>query len=146
MEAAGWQQQVATLTAERTTYPSWHWVFWINVPIGVAGLALVSRFLPEGAPRVPRPVDVAGFLLASLAFSGLVCGMSVVSLPALPLGYAWATLALGAAAGALYLRHARRTEWPLLDPRMLRHPLFRAGILGGSNFRIGVGVIPFCCR
>ena len=47
-----------------TTYLSWHWIFWINVPIGILGIALVSRFLPVGAPRVPRPVDLLGFVLS----------------------------------------------------------------------------------
>ncbi len=126
-----------------TTYLSWHWVFWINVPIGVIGLGLVTRFLPAGSPQIPRPVDILGFLLSSVAFSGFVFGMSVISLPALPIGYGYATIALGLASGVLYLRHARRTPYPLLDPRMMRYPLFRAGIIGGSNFRIGIGAIPF---
>ena len=126
-----------------TTYLSWHWIFWINVPIGLIGLALVTRFLPVGAPQVPRPVDLLGFLLTALAFSGFVFGMSVISLPALPIAYGYATLAFGFASGLLYLRHARRTAYPLLDPAMLRYPLFRTGIIGGSVFRIGIGAIPF---
>jgi EmrB/QacA subfamily drug resistance transporter len=126
-----------------TTYLSWHWIFWINVPIGLVGLVLVTRYLPAGNPQVPRPVDPLGFVLAAVAFSGLVFGMSVVSLPALPVGFGWATIALGVASGLLYLRHARRVAFPLLDPAMLRYPLFRAGIVGGSIFRIGIGAIPF---
>ncbi|MFO1207973.1 MAG: MFS transporter [Amaricoccus sp.] len=126
-----------------TTYLSWHWVFWINVPIGLLGLVLVTRYLPAGESYDPRPIDFPGFLLSAVAFSGFVFGMSVISLPALPIGYAWATLAIGLAAGLLYLAHARRAAHPLLDPAMLRYPLFRAGIIGGSNFRIGIGAIPF---
>ncbi|MFO1105089.1 MAG: MFS transporter [Amaricoccus sp.] len=126
-----------------TTYLSWHWVFWINVPIGLAGLALVTRFLPSFEAAARRPVDLPGFLLSSIAFTGLVFGMSVVSLPALPLAYGYAMIAVGLAAGTVYLRHARRAAHPLLDPAMVRYPLFRAGILGGSLFRIGIGAIPF---
>ncbi len=127
-----------------TTYLSWHWIFWINVPIGAAGILLVTRFLPATGIRERRPIDVTGFVLSALGFSGLVFGMSVVSLPALPIEVGYATLALGLAAGLLYLRHAQRTPHPLLDPAMLRrYPLFRAGILGGSLFRIGIGAIPF---
>lgn len=126
-----------------TTYLSWHWVFWINVPIGLIGLALVTRFLPSYEVETRRPIDLPGFFLSSIAFTGLVLGMSVVSLPALPLRFGYATMAIGLAAGLLYLRHARRTKYPLLDPAMLRYPLFRAGILGASLFRIGIGAIPF---
>jgi EmrB/QacA subfamily drug resistance transporter len=126
-----------------TTYLSWHWIFWINVPIGVVGIALVGRFLPASAPRTPRPIDLAGFLLTATAFSGLVFGLSVVSLPALPLAWGYGALLAGVLAGLLYMRHARRAAFPLLDPAMLRYPLFRAGIVGGSLFRIGIGAIPF---
>ncbi|TPE52283.1 MFS transporter [Amaricoccus solimangrovi] len=126
-----------------TTYLSWHWIFWINVPISVAGILLVTRFLEDGAPREPRPIDLPGFVLCGLAVAGIVFGMSVVSLPALPIAYGYATIAIGLAASLGYVRHARRAPFPLLDPAMLRHPLFRAGILGGSLFRIGIGAIPF---
>ena len=126
-----------------TTFLSWHWVFWINVPISILGIILVTKFLPGGEPRSPRPIDFPGFFLSAVAFTGLVFGMSVISLPALPIWYGYVTIAVGAIAGAIYLRHARRAEYPLLDPRMLRYPLFRAGILGGSNFRVGIGALPF---
>jgi EmrB/QacA subfamily drug resistance transporter len=126
-----------------TTYLSWHWVFWINVPIGLLGIALVTRYLPSGEPRSPRPIDFPGFLLSSIAFTGLVFGLSVVSLPALPIYYGYITIVIDLIAGAIYLWHAKRAKFPLLDPKMLRYPLFRAGILGGSTFRIGIGAIPF---
>lgn len=126
-----------------TTYLSWHWIFWINVPISLVGLVLVTRFLPEAPPRAPRPLDLVGFGLAGVAFAGFVFGLSVISLPALPPALGWLSLATGAACALLYLRHAGRTAHPLLDPAMLRYPLFRAGIIGGSIFRVGIGATPF---
>ena len=126
-----------------TTYLSWHWIFWINVPIGLAGIVLAGRFLPQGDHRTPRPIDAFGFVLASIAFSGAVFGLSVISLPALPIVYGYLAIALGLVAGLLYLMHARRSAFPLLDPAMFRYPLFRAAAIGGSTFRIGIGAIPF---
>ncbi len=126
-----------------TTYLSWHWIFWINIPIGIAGIIMAGIYLKVPDERNPRPVDLPGFLLAAIAFSGLVFGLSVVSLPALPIVYGYLTLAVGVSAGIVYLLHARRTQYPLLDPRLLRHPLFRSAITGGSLFRVGVGAVPF---
>ncbi|MBE7734353.1 DHA2 family efflux MFS transporter permease subunit [Devosia faecipullorum] len=126
-----------------TTYLSWHWIFWINIPIGIAGIILAGIYLRVPDERTPRPVDLVGFLIAGVAFSGLVFGLSVVSLPALPIIYGYLTLAVGATAGVLYLLHARKTKYPLLDPRLFRHKLFRTSIIGGSLFRIGVGAVPF---
>ncbi|WP_275693131.1 MFS transporter [Devosia lacusdianchii] len=126
-----------------TTYLSWHWIFWINIPIGIAGIILAGIFLQVPDSRNPRPIDVVGFLIAAVAFAGTVFGLSVVSLPALPIIYGYLTLAVGVTAGILYLLHARRTPYPLLDPQLFRHKLFRASITGGSFFRIGVGAVPF---
>jgi EmrB/QacA subfamily drug resistance transporter len=126
-----------------TTYLSWHWIFWVNIPIGIAGIILASIFLQVPDERNPRPVDLVGFVIAAVAFSGLVFGLSVVSLPALPIIYGYLTLAVGVVASLLYLMHARKTKYPLLDPKLFRHPLFRSGITGGSVFRIGVGAVPF---
>jgi EmrB/QacA subfamily drug resistance transporter len=126
-----------------TTYLSWHWIFWINIPIGTAGLIFASIYLQVPDDRTPRPVDLVGFLIAAVAFSGTVFGLSVVSLPALPIIYGYLTLAVGVTASLLYLMHARRTKYPLLDPKLFRHRLFRSAITGGSLFRIGVGAVPF---
>jgi EmrB/QacA subfamily drug resistance transporter len=126
-----------------TTYLSWHWIFWINIPIGIAGIILAGIYLNVPDERTPRPVDLVGFFIAAIAFSGTVFGLSVVSLPALPLIYGYLTLAVGVTASVFYLLHARRTKYPLLDPRLFRHPLFRSSITGGALFRIGVGAMPF---
>jgi MFS family permease len=126
-----------------TTFFSWHWIFLINLPIGLAGIWLAGRFLPEVPPSGVKPLDVIGFMLAALAASGVVFGLSVVSLPALPPIIGIAVLLLGVVAGVGYLRHARRKPHPLLDFSLFRNRVFRAAIIGGSIFRIGAGATPF---
>ncbi|EKF18549.1 DHA2 family efflux MFS transporter permease subunit [Nitratireductor pacificus] len=126
-----------------TTYFSWHWIFLINVPIGLAGIVLAGRFLPEFAAEERGRLDTVGLLLSSIAASGLVFGLSVISLPALPPVVGLVTVLIGLAAAALYVRHARRTPHPLLDLSLFANRAFRAAIVGGSLFRIGVGAVPF---
>ncbi|MHB1110827.1 MAG: MFS transporter [Devosia sp.] len=126
-----------------TTYLSWQWIFWINVPIGIVGIIFATIFLPRIETRNPRPVDFPGFALAGTAFSGIIFGLSVISLPAIPTVAGYISVFVGLVSGFAYYRHTRRTAFPLLDPSLFRHQLFRSAIIGGSLFRIGIGAFPF---
>ncbi|RWF17303.1 MFS transporter, partial [Mesorhizobium sp.] len=126
-----------------TTYLTWHWIFLINVPIGLLGIWLATRYLPETAPAETPPLDFPGFVLSGLAASGVVFGLSVVSLPALPPMAGFITVAVGLISGVLYLIHARRAKNPLLALELFRNQVFRSSVLGGSLFRIGIGAVPF---
>lgn len=126
-----------------TTFVSWHWIFFINIPIGIAGIALSTRFLPEIPRGALKPLDWRGFFLAGLAFSGLLFGLSVLSLPALPPAVGAITTLVGAVSLIGYILHARASPAPLLDLGIFRDPLFRTAVLGGSIFRIGMGATPF---
>ncbi|MFI0843306.1 MFS transporter [Mesorhizobium sp. IMUNJ 23232] len=126
-----------------TTYLSWHWIFLINVPIGILGILLATRFLPAFEPVITAPLDFRGFVLSGLAASGVVFGLSVVSLPALPPAVGLGAVVLGIISGLLYFAHARRKEKPLLALDLFRNQVFRASVLGGGLFRIGIGAVPF---
>jgi EmrB/QacA subfamily drug resistance transporter len=126
-----------------TTFYSWHWIFWINIPIGILGLILITKFLPATDERNERPIDIPGLILSGTAFAGVLFGFSVISLPAIPTVVGYASIVIGAICGFLYLRHARRAKFPILDPTMFRLPLFRSAIIGASLFRIGLGAFPF---
>lgn len=126
-----------------TTYFSWHWIFLINVPIGIVGIWLASRFLPlTPAAAMPR-LDVVGFILSGLAASGVVFGLSVMGLAALPPYVGIVTTVAGLLCGVLYLLHARRAASPLLALTLFGNQTFRASVLGGGLFRIGIGAVPF---
>ena len=126
-----------------TTYLTWHWIFWINVPIGIIGIILVGIYLPADSGRNERPIDLPGLFLSGIAFAGIMFGFSVISLPAIPLITGYVAIIVGIASGLIYLRHAARRAYPILDPKMFRLPLFRNAIIGGSLFRIGLGAFPF---
>jgi hypothetical protein len=86
---------------------------------------------------------VPGFFLSGIAASGVVFGLSVVSLPALPPIVGVITLALGLSSALLYLRHQRRAPFPILDFRLFSNTGFRAAVVGGAIFRMGNGAVPF---
>jgi len=126
-----------------TTFASWHWIFLINLPIGILGVLLVNKYLPEWSRNEPRKLDFTGFLLAGTTFAGWVFGISVLTLPALPASFGYGALILGTAGAVAYWFHFRRTEYPLLDLRIFRRPLFRLTVIGGTFFRLGTGAMPF---
>jgi MFS family permease len=126
-----------------TTYFSWRWIFWINVPIGVLGIILVSRYIENTREAdVPR-LDAVGAVLSGIGLSGLVLGFSVVSQTIVPPAISASLLVVGAVCTGLYVRHARRVPHPVLDLKLLRLPTMRASVVGGFYFRLGVGAIPF---
>jgi EmrB/QacA subfamily drug resistance transporter len=126
-----------------TTYASWHWIFLINVPIGLVGIALASRFIPNSRVERPDRFDFIGFLLAGCAIAGLAFGLSAIGLEYLPGSVVASLLCGGAVAAVAYFIHARRTPSPILDLNLFRLPTFRASIVGGFLFRLGIGALPF---
>ncbi|MGA2312180.1 MAG: DHA2 family efflux MFS transporter permease subunit [Xanthobacteraceae bacterium] len=126
-----------------TTYASWHWIFIINVPIGLAGLAMATRYIPDVRAERPAPFDFVGFILSGLGIGGLAFGLSVMGLEFLPIGVVAALLGVGAASAAAYIVYARHKAAPILDLGLLKLPTFRASIFGGFLFRLGIGALPF---
>jgi EmrB/QacA subfamily drug resistance transporter len=125
------------------TYASWPWIFFLNIPIGVLGLVLVSALIAnDKAPETP-PLDLAGFALSGLALAGLMMGLETIGREGVPQGATLALIATGLAAGLLYIRHAGRCPHPILDLLMFRIPTFAVAVGAGWLFRTGVGAIPF---
>ena len=126
-----------------TTFLTWHWIFLINIPIGIVGIVFALVILPEDRDRAREPVDWAGFALSGTAAAGIVFGLSVISLPALPIVWGIAATAGGIAAFVGYLVHARIHPKPLLDPKLFRNRTFALSLFGSNLFRIGAGAVPF---
>jgi EmrB/QacA subfamily drug resistance transporter len=126
-----------------TTYTSWHWIFLVNVPIGLMGVALVTRYIENIRLATPSPFDLTGMVLAGAGVAGLAFGLSVVGLDFLPWPIVSALIGGGALSFVAYLAHARRAKAPVLDFSLLRLPTFRASLIGGFLFRIGIGALSF---
>jgi len=121
----------------------WRWVFWMNLPFGILAFVLATVLMPDiHVDKVPK-LDTAGFLLSGLGLSSFIFGLTVMGRDLLPGWTPTLLVIFGAVLVGLYIRHARRTEHPILDLSLLRIETFRAGVVGGSLFRVGVGAVPF---
>jgi EmrB/QacA subfamily drug resistance transporter len=126
-----------------TTYFHWRWIFWLNVPIGAIGVLLATLFIPNVKEEVPWPLDRTGFLLSGTGLAALIFGLTVAGHAFISPAADAVLIAAGAALVGLYVLHARRAPFPIIDLKLLRVPTFFAAIAGGFLFRIGIGAIPF---
>ena len=122
---------------------SWRAVFWINIPVGLIGLVLVWRFIPEVERQDPGPLDIRGLGLWGLALTLMMAGLETIGRPIAPSWFAPGALVLGTVCGALAVRHSRRVARPAVDLSLLRLQSFALNIRGGSLFRIGASTLPF---
>ncbi|MDQ7247504.1 DHA2 family efflux MFS transporter permease subunit [Dongia sedimenti] len=125
------------------TYVSWRWIFWINIPIGILGIALVTLFIENVREKDIRPFDSYGFAMTAIGFTGLIFGFESVGRGTLPTPVVVGLLLVGAASLTAYVRYSYRNPHPIIDLRLLTIPTFRAGIYGGFLFRIAIGALPF---
>jgi EmrB/QacA subfamily drug resistance transporter len=125
-----------------TTYFHWRWIFWINLPMAALGMVLATLFVPNVRGETISRFDYLGFVLSGIGLAGLVSASAALDAAGVPLWIVAILFVAGSISVVLYVFHARRTESPILDLRLLRYPTFRAGIVGGSFFRIGVGSMP----
>ncbi|WP_292068719.1 MFS transporter [Mesorhizobium sp.] len=127
-----------------TTYVSWRWIFYINIPIALIAALFAASLFPSTTKPVRTPFDFPGFLLVGSGMALLVFGMgtlaardAVGSSIALELGLAIAILTVA----AFYCLRARN---PLLDLNLLRIRTFRISFLtGGGLDTIGLSSVVF---
>jgi len=126
-----------------TTYFHWRWIFWINIPIGILGLILASRYIENIREKNPPPLDKLGFVLSGIGLTGVAFGLTTFGQSLLSVWVAFAILITGAVFTYAFVLHARRVEAPLMNLKLLRLQTFRASVIGGSLFRIGIGAMSF---
>jgi EmrB/QacA subfamily drug resistance transporter len=122
---------------------SWHWVFLINLPVGVIGAFASLRYMPDLRSATRQRFDWPGFAMFSLGLAMVTLGLqglgehAISALPSILL------VTVGLAAMAGYWAYAARAEKPLFSPSLLRIPTFSVGILGNLFSRLGSGAMPF---
>jgi EmrB/QacA subfamily drug resistance transporter len=126
-----------------TTWVDWRWIFFINLPIGCAGIVLASLYFEDVREEERPPLDILGFLLLGTGLAALMLGLASLGRHLLPEAVSWGCLAAGAMLLPLYWAHSRRVPHPIVRLDLMHRPTFRVAVLGGSLFRIGTGAIPF---
>lgn len=136
-----------TIAALLLAQLSWPWLFVINLPIGVVGVALGLRFIPRGEHSASTPLDLPGFLLVASGLPLLTYGITEAghrqTLTAMAV---LLPLLAGVLALALFVRRCLGREFPLLDPRLFTNRVYAAAAaqmtFGGAALFGGQIVMP----
>lgn len=124
------------------TWASWHWIFLINIPIGIAGLLYARKYMPNfTTPR--RGFDMRGFFLFGLSLVLFSCGMELFGEKIVASWIALSVIVVGILLLLAYIRHARRHPTPLIALPMFKTRTFSVGIAGNLASRLGTGCVPF---
>ncbi|WP_436893914.1 multidrug transporter subunit MdtD [Siccibacter turicensis] len=124
------------------TWASWHWIFLINIPIGVAGLFYARKYMPDfTTPR--RKFDMTGFVLFGLSLVLFSSGMELFGERLVASWLALSIIVAGVLLLFAYIRHARHHPTPLIALPMFKIRTFSVGIAGNIASRLGTGCVPF---
>jgi EmrB/QacA subfamily drug resistance transporter len=124
-------------------YFHWSVIFFVNIPIGLAGLYMVYRYLPDYREERTHRLDVVGLVLFGAGVALLSYVLEVFGEHTLSAREIAALLAISMALLAAYGLHSMRTAYPLLRLALFRIRTFRAAVAGSFFTRLGIGGIPF---
>jgi EmrB/QacA subfamily drug resistance transporter len=126
-----------------TTYLGWPWIFFLNVPLGVAAIVAALVLFPDDRPDAQQPFDALGFVLVGAACFSFMYGVDLIGQPTTSIGLVAALVGGGTLFAILAVRHLRAAPNPLLRLGALRIPTFAVSMFGGSVTRLAIGAGPF---
>ena len=121
----------------------WRVIFFLNIPIGLTGLWLVYRHLPDYRERALRPLDVEGLIMFGSGVALLSYVLEIFGEHALRMAEILGLLGISVALLAGYAVHAKHTPFPLLRLNLLQLRTFGTSVAGSFVTRIGIGGAPF---
>ena len=125
------------------TYASWHWIFLINIPIGILGIFLVLRFISEVRDVDAPKLDAIGFVLSAACLAMIVSAFEALGHGLLPWPWMVALAVTGTLSGLAYVWHAKRIPNPIIDLSLMKIHTFKVSVLAGNLCRFTVGATPF---
>jgi EmrB/QacA subfamily drug resistance transporter len=124
-------------------YLQWRFIFFVNLPVGIAGLILVYLYLPDYREANVKPLDIVGLILFGSGVALLSYVLEIFGEHTLSPGEIIGLLAVSLALIVGYGLHAMRLAFPLLDLTLFRIRTFSAAVSGSFFTRLGIGGVPF---
>lgn len=127
------------------TYLSWHWIFFMNIPVGLICVLLAWKHIPEEKEKstVKTPFDFIGFVLSGFGFAGFMIAVELLSNRHISYLYPIVLAVVSVMFIAFNVRYSRHISNPLINYAVLKLPTFRVTIFSGSLARMVIGVAPY---
>lgn len=116
---------------------SWHWIFFVNLPVGIIGTIMVIKFVPDRVPGVQQKFDFAGALALLISLSSLTIGLTLGELNGFLYWPVCLLLVLFVVALATFLRIEKRAAQPMVDLRIFKNRLFSVNLATGFLSFVG---------
>jgi EmrB/QacA subfamily drug resistance transporter len=126
-----------------TTYLSWRWIFYVNLPFGLVGMLLAMRFVENFRELGVSRFDFRGFLMVGCGLGLFQFGVENVSRPVVSNSIVAITIIAAIMLLAGFGLYAKNASAPAVDLSLFRMRSFRVGTLAGGLCRIGMNGVPF---
>jgi len=122
---------------------SWHWIFWVNIPVGISAILLSAYWLPITPPKKMPKLDKVGFVLFGSALAGFTFGLSALSQSTLTNSLATNIILVSIILFAVYFLHSKKQKNPIVKTDLFYLRTFQISLVGNLISRLGFGGIPF---
>ena len=129
----GWLVKAAT----------WHWIFLVNIPIGLIGMIFTLKVMPNVIEKNVNRFDLSGFVLLACAMIGIVLGIEQITNTSHSINMIILFSVVACIAIALYIFHANVNPHALFKAHLFKNRTFTIGILGNLFARLGGNSLPF---
>jgi len=126
-----------------TKYATWHWIFFINVPIGIVGICLSLLWIKPTEDKIKSPLDIKGFILSGISLSSLIYAIELCRHIAEDFKRIFLFIAMGLVVGYFAIKHFKNASNPMIDLSLLKIPTFESTLIAGNLFRIALHSTPF---
>jgi EmrB/QacA subfamily drug resistance transporter len=126
-----------------THHVSWHWIFWVNIPVGLLAIILANYWIKDNQRHTAPPIDYLGFILFGGGLAGCILGFSTLSETTLNSSIGLGIIALSVLLLAVYIKHSKYQRYPIVKIELLKLTTFNVSVIGNLISRLGFGGIPF---
>ena len=132
-----------TLGGWLVEFASWHWIFLINIPMGLLGILLTLKAMPNVTEPTVQKFDFIGFMLLVLAMVSLSLGIEKLSSAHHAIWFSCALIVVGLIAVLFYAYHAHTHKNALFRSTLFKNRIYTIGIIGNFFARLGGNALPF---